>query len=67
MTKTFNEFVVGGVFLAPAVSYIVVTVLIVLMLRPILHRIRFSTYFSNPSIAELSLYIAVFGLVANCF
>jgi hypothetical protein len=41
-----------------------VTIAIVVMLRPVLHFIGFSSFFSNPPLAELSLYIAIFGLLA---
>lgn len=63
MTGSFRELVVGGVLIAPVVSYLAVTLMLIVILRPILHRIGFSQYFSRPSIAELSLYVAVFGLV----
>lgn len=63
MTHTFRELVVGGVLLAPIISYVVAALLLVAMLRPLLHLIGFSNYFSNPSIAELSLYVTIFGLL----
>jgi Protein of unknown function (DUF1656) len=44
-----------------------VAVAIIIVLRPILHLIRFSSFFSNPSIAELSLYVAIVGLLALSF
>ena len=64
MTQTYRELVIGGVFVAPIVSYAIATVVIVVMLRPVLHFIGFASFFSNPPIAELSLYIAIFGLLA---
>jgi hypothetical protein len=64
VTQTYRELVIGGVLVAPIVSYAVVTIAIVVMLRPVLHFIGFSSFFSNPPLAELSLYIAIFGLLA---
>jgi len=67
MMETFREFIVGGVLVAPVVFYVIVTLVLVVLLRPVLHRIGFSKHFSSPSIAELSLYIAILGLVTLCF
>jgi hypothetical protein len=64
MTQTYRELIVGGVFVAPIVSYALATIAIIVMLRPVLHFMRFSSFFSNPPIAELSLYIGIFGLLA---
>ena len=63
MTHTFRELVVGGVLVAPFISYALGALLIILVLRPILHWIEFSSIFSNPSVAELSLYVTVLGLL----
>jgi len=67
MTQTFRELIIGGVLVAPILSYAVAAVAIIIVLRPILHLIRFSRFFSNPSIAELSLYVAIVGLLALSF
>ncbi len=64
MTQTYRELVIGGVLVAPIVSYAFATIAIVVMLRTVLHFIGFSSFFSNPPLAELSLYIAIFGLLA---
>jgi hypothetical protein len=63
MNQAFHELVVGGVLVAPIVSYFVAALVLVLLLRPLLHLIGFSNYFSRPPVAELSLYVAVFGLL----
>jgi hypothetical protein len=63
MTHTFREFILGGVLVAPIAYYAVAAVILFVMLRPVLHLMGFSKYFSNPSIAELSLYIAIFGML----
>ena len=67
MTQTYRELIIGGVLVAPILSYAVAGVAIIIVLRPILHFIRFSSFFSNPPIAELSLYIAIVGLLALTF
>jgi hypothetical protein len=42
------------VLIAPIVSYAAAMLFIVVMLRPLLHLIRFSRLFSNPPIAGVS-------------
>lgn len=63
MTQTFHELVFDGVLIAPIVFYGLVTIAAILVLRPILHFIGFANLFSNAPVAELSLYIAIFGLL----
>lgn len=67
MTHTFREVVIGGVLVAPVLSYLLAIITIIAMLRPILHFIGFSRFFSNPPVAELSLYVAIFGLLMTLF
>ena len=67
MTHTFHELIIGGVLVAPIISYAVAALLVILVLRPLLDLIEFSAYFSNPSIAELSLYVTIFGLLTVLF
>ena len=67
MTTTFRELVIGGVLVAPIISYVIGTIVIALVLRRVLYRIKFASYFSNPQIAELSLYVAIFGLLVAIF
>jgi hypothetical protein len=67
MTQTYRELVIGGVLVAPLVAYAAATIVILLVLRPVLHIIGFSRLFSNPPIAELSLHIAIFGLLTLMF
>jgi hypothetical protein len=40
---------------------------IVFALRPILHLCGFDKLFSNPGLAELSLYVAILGLLTVAF
>ena len=67
MTNTYRELVIGGVLIAPIVSYAVIALVAFLLLRPVLRLIGFAGLFSNPSLAELSLYVAMFGLLALLF
>jgi hypothetical protein len=67
MTHSFSELAVGGVLLAPFVTYVLAALAIVLLLRPLLHLTQFARLFSHPSIAELSLYVAILGLLTVAF
>ena len=63
MTHTFRELVVGGVLFAPFVTYAIAALAIVLMIRPVLRFTGFTKMFSQPSIAELSVYVTILGLL----
>jgi hypothetical protein len=67
MTHTYRELVLGGVLIAPIVTYAVTALLMFLLLRPLLHVVGFARLFSNASLAELSLYVAIFGLLGLFF
>jgi hypothetical protein len=67
VTHTFHELILGGVLLAPIASYAIAALVVVLLLRPLLHMIGFARYFSRPQVAELSLYVTVFGLLALAY
>jgi len=67
MTHSFREVILGGVLLAPLASYAALSLVLFLLLRPVLHGIGFSRSFSNPSLAELSLYVTLFGLLTLFF
>ncbi|EIG58715.1 DUF1656 domain-containing protein [Bradyrhizobium canariense] len=67
MMNTYRELVIGGVLIAPIVSYAATAMLAFLMLRPLLRFVGFTRFFSNPSLAELSLYVAMFGMLALFF
>jgi hypothetical protein len=67
MTHAFSELVVGGVLLAPFVTYAVAALAMFLILRPILQLTGFAKLFSHPSIAELSLYVTILGLITVLF
>jgi Protein of unknown function (DUF1656) len=63
MIHSFSELVIGGVFLAPFIGYAAASLVITLALRPILRVLRIRVIFSHPSIAALSLYVVILGLL----
>jgi hypothetical protein len=67
MTHTFNDLVIGGVLMAPVLTYALATLVLVFVLRAVLHRIGFSSVFTSSPLAELSLYVSLFGLLILLF
>jgi hypothetical protein len=67
MMHSFPELTIGGVLVAPFVLYAGAAVAIFALLRPFLHLVAFDRAFSNPSIAELSLYVVILALVIVLF
>ncbi|MGV7212933.1 DUF1656 domain-containing protein [Bradyrhizobium sp. UFLA05-112] len=67
MAHTFRELVLGGVLVAPFVTYLVAALVVIIVLRPILHLVGFARAFSNVPIAELSLYVTILGLLMLLF
>ncbi len=63
MTHPFSDVAIGGVLVAPFAAYAAMALIIFLLLRPILHRLRLVDMFSHPSVAGLSLYVTILGLV----
>jgi hypothetical protein len=63
MTHPFSDVAIGGVLVAPFAAYAVIALIIFLVLRPLLHRLRLAEMFSHPSVAGLSLYVMILGLV----
>jgi uncharacterized protein DUF1656 len=64
---SFSELVIGDVFVAPFIVYALTALAIFLVLRPILHLCGFEKLFSNPAIAELSLFVTILGLLTVAF
>ena len=64
---SFSELIIGDVFVAPFIVYAVAALAIFLALRPILHLCGFNRLFSNPGLAELSLYVTILGLLTIAF
>jgi hypothetical protein len=67
MAHTFPELVIGGVLLAPFVTYLVVTLVIAIVLRPLLLVVGFAKMFSHAAIAELSLAVTILSLLMLLF
>jgi hypothetical protein len=64
---SFSELTIGGVLVAPFVMYAGVAIAIFAVLRPVLHLIAFDRAFSNPPVAELSLYVLILTLLIVLF
>jgi hypothetical protein len=67
MMHDFRELVIGGVLVAPFVPYALVALIIIWIMRPLLHLVGFSKMFSQPSVAELSVYVIILGLLVLLF
>ena len=67
MAHTFPELVIGGVLLAPFVIYLVVTLVIIIVLRPLLLVVGFAKMFSHAGIAELSLAVTILCVLMLLF
>ncbi|NEV01198.1 DUF1656 domain-containing protein [Bradyrhizobium uaiense] len=67
MAHTFPELVIGGVLLAPFVTYLAITLAVVMVLRPLLHVVGFAKLFSHAPVAELSLFVTVLGMLMLLF
>jgi hypothetical protein len=67
MMHSFPELTVDGVLVAPFVIYASAAIAIFAVLRPLLHLIAFDRAFSNPPVAELSLYILILALLIVLF
>jgi hypothetical protein len=63
MTHTFQELVIGGVLVAPFVTYLVAALVVTIALRPLLHFVGFARMFSNAGLAQLSLFVTVLSLL----
>jgi len=67
MAQTFSELVIGGVLLAPFVTHLVMTLVVIIILRPLLHVVGFTKMFSHARIAELSLGVTILCLLTLLF
>ena len=67
MAHTFAELVVGGVLLPPFVTYLVAALVLIVVLRPLLQVVGFAKMFSHASVAELSLYVTILGILMLLF
>jgi hypothetical protein len=64
---SFSELVIGDVFVAPFIVYALTALALFLALRPILRLCGFGKLFSNPGLAELSLYVTILALLTVAF
>ena len=67
MAHTFPELVDGGVLFAPFVTYLVMALVVIIVLRPLLHVVGFAKMFRHASVAELSLYVIILSLLVLLF
>ena len=67
MTHSFPELTIGGVLVAPFVTYAGAAIAILAVLRPVLDLVAFDRAFSNPPVAELSLYVLILALLIVLF
>ncbi|MDQ8727579.1 DUF1656 domain-containing protein [Bradyrhizobium sp. LHD-71] len=67
MTRSFHEFVIGGVLVEPFIAYVVTALVVVLLIRPLMRFAGVLKIFSNAAIAELSLYVTILGLTVLFF
>ena len=62
-TGEVGELVIGGVMFAPFLTDAVAAFVLIMMLRPVLHLIGFAKAVSHVSIAELSLFVTILGVL----
>jgi hypothetical protein len=67
MMHSFPELTIGGVLVAPFVIYATAAIAIFAALRPFLRLVAFNRAFSNPAVAELSLYVLILALLIVLF
>ena len=67
MMHGFPELTIGGVLVAPFVIYLGGAIAIFAVLRAFLHLVGFNRAFSNPAVAELSLYVLILALLIVLF
>lgn len=67
MAHTFPELVIGGVLVAPFVTYLVAALAVVIVLQPLLQVAGFAKMFSHPTIAQFSLAVTILCLLMLLF
>jgi hypothetical protein len=58
-----HELQIGGVLVSPFVAYAIGALLILLLLRVVFRKIRFSRYVANAPLAEAGIYVCVLALL----
>ena len=56
-----HEIEIGGVLISPFVAYALGAFAILLLLRILFRKLRFSRYVANPPLAEAGVYVCVLG------
>lgn len=67
MAHIFPELVIGGVLVAPFVTYLIAALVVIIVLRPVLHFVGFTKMFSNARVAEVSLYVTILASLMLLF
>ena len=67
MAHAFPELIIGGVLVAPFVTYLLTALVVAIVLRPLLHVVGFAKMFSHASVAELSLYVTILSFFMSLF
>ena len=63
MKQPLADVVIGGVLVSSFAAYAVIALIVFLVLRPVLNRLRLAEMFSHRSVAGLSLYVTILGLI----
>jgi hypothetical protein len=63
----FPELIIGGVLIAPFAIYAGAAIALFAVLRSFLRLASFDRTFSNPPVAELSLYVVILALLIVLF
>ena len=67
MRSGFAELILGGTLVAPFLTYALVALLLLLLLRPLLRLVGFESMFSNPPLVLLCLYVILVALLLVLF
>jgi Protein of unknown function (DUF1656) len=67
MIHTFPELVIGGVLVAPFVTYAAAALVVFLLLLPVLRLVRFEDLFGNPPVALLCVYVTILAALIVLF
>ena len=67
MAHTFRELTIGGVLVAPFVTYLLAALAAMIVLRPLLHIAGFGKIFGHAAIEQLSLYVTILCVLMLLF
>ena len=67
MTAGFRELILGGVLIAPFVTYAIVAGLFLLLLRPLLRLVLYQMVFENPPLVLLCFYVILLAMLLVFF